>query len=435
MKTFFVLLCFYCPLLFAQDTIKPAANLILKGIPPLSSAIEKEVHTYLESRSAIFCDWHPKEKEMIISTRFGNVPQLHLVSMPLGERKQLTFFNEPVTNAAFEPAEGNYFLFTKDEGGNEFTQIYRYDLKTGKIAQLTDGKRAQNGGIVWSNKGKEIAYASTRRNGTDRDIYLMNPLDTSSNKMLVQVTGGGWGVQDWSKDDKQILLLEYISANESHLWLADVLTGARTELTLRSERGVAYGEAKFSKDEKGVYLVTDKENEFSRLAYMDIATRQLTYLTSAIPWNVEEFDLSKDNSQLVFSTNEAGFSKVYLLNTGKNQYRQITTIPPGVYSGLSYQRTKNNVAVVVNSAQSPADVYVISTSNGKTERWTESEMGGVVSSDLVAPQLIKWPSFDREEISGFHYKPASNIYRQTTGNDYYTRRTRRTIIAHIPGCK
>jgi dipeptidyl aminopeptidase/acylaminoacyl peptidase len=60
----------------------------------------------------------------------------------------------------------------------------------------------------------------------------------------------------------------------------------------------------------------------------------------------------------------------------------------------------------VNTAQSPADLYVISTSNGKTERWTESEMGGIVPTDLRPHELIKWRSFDGKEISGFYYKPA-----------------------------
>lgn len=395
--------------IFAQDTIKPGGNLVMQGIPAIPDTIAQGVQRYLESRSAAFCDWHPKRKELIISTRFANVPQLHRVGLAMGARKQLTFFNEPITNAAFEPVIGDYFLFTKDIGGNEFSQIYRYDLLNGKITLLTDGKRSQNLGIAWSNKGKWIAYNSTSRNGSDRDIYVMDPKDATTNKLLLQLTGGGWFVLDWSKDDKQILVHEYISANESHLWLADVATGAKTELTLQSEKGVAYGAAKFSKDGKGVYLLTDKENEFARLAYMDIATRQLTYLTTNIKWDVEEFDLSKDNSQLVFTTNEAGESKIYLMNTGNKVYRPITTIPPGVYSSVTFHRNRSEVAVSVNAAQSPTDVYVISTSNGKTERWTESEMGGLVSAELSMPQLIKWKSFDDNEISGFYYKPAKSF--------------------------
>jgi Tol biopolymer transport system component len=177
MKKFLIIFFLSSNLLLAQEAERFPANLIAEGIPAIPDSIAESVQKYTESRSAVFCDWHPRRKEMIISTRFGNVAQLHLVSMPLGARKQLTFFNEPITNASFEPLRGNYFLFTKDKGGNEFSQIYRYNLADGKITLLTDGKRSQSGGIVWSSKGKYIAYGSTASNGADRDIYLMDPTD------------------------------------------------------------------------------------------------------------------------------------------------------------------------------------------------------------------------------------------------------------------
>jgi Tol biopolymer transport system component len=211
MKKFFAFLLLINQLSFAQDTTTSALNLIIQDIPSIPDSIAESLRPYSESRSAAFCDWHPKRQEMIISTRFGNVPQLHLISMPLGARKQLTFFNEPITNASFEPIKGDYFLFTRDKGGDEFSQIYRYTLQNGKIDLLTNGKRSQNGGIVWSRKGKWIAYGSTARNGADRDIYIMDPNVKATNKMLLEVSGGGWQVLDWSPDDKQLLVAQEIS--------------------------------------------------------------------------------------------------------------------------------------------------------------------------------------------------------------------------------
>ena len=411
MKKFLIFFLLSHQVLFAQDTVKPSPNLVIEGIPAIPGDIAESVQKYSESRSAVFCDWHPKRQEMIISTRFGNVPQLHLLAMPMGARKQLTFFNEPVSNASFEPVKGEYFLFTKDKGGNEFSQIYRYNLSDGSITLLTDGKRSQNGGIVWSKKGKWIAYGSTARNGADRDISIMDPMNPSSNRLLLEVSGGGWAVLDASPDDKQLLVAEEISANESHYWLVDVTTGNKKELTPQNEHGVYYGEAKFNKTGTGIYFTTDKDNEFIRLAYMDLSTKNTNYLTSAINWNVETFDVAEDGKRVAFVTNEAGESKLYLLNTTTptQQYFSIRTIPGGVYANISFHKDSKHLMVSVNSAQSPTDVYVISTSNGKTERWTESEMGGIVASELRTPQLIKWKSFDDKEISGFYYKPSAKF--------------------------
>ncbi len=396
---------------FAQnkEVIAPGGNLITEGIPAIPSSIAQDVRRYTESRSAGFAEWHPKKREMIISTRFANVPQLHEVRMPMGDRKQLTFFEEPLSNASYEPVAGSYFLFTKDVGGNEFAQIYKYETKDGTISMITPGGRSQNGGIVWNHKGDRIAYGSTRRNGADRDIYLMDPTDPTSDHLLLEVKGGGWGVADWSPSDKRLLVSEYISANESHYWLVDVAAATKEELTSVGEQGVSYDDARFSKDGKGVYLLTDKDNEFKRLAYMDLSIRKLSYFTSAIPWDVDAFDLSEDGKQIAFTTNEAGSSRLYLFQTATKQYKPVAGLPQGVYSGPSFHHNSNDLALSISSARAATDVYTVTTATGKVQRWTESEMGGLVAAALQEPRLIKWTSFDGREISGFYYAPPARF--------------------------
>ena len=76
--------------------IRPGTNLVAEGIPAIPGALAAEVRRYTESRSAALADWHPARRELLISTRFGNTPQLHRVAMPLGTREQITFFEEPV---------------------------------------------------------------------------------------------------------------------------------------------------------------------------------------------------------------------------------------------------------------------------------------------------------------------------------------------------
>jgi dipeptidyl aminopeptidase/acylaminoacyl peptidase len=410
-KKMFLVLLLHAQVLLAQnkDVIEPGSNLIVENIPPIPASLAADFQRYSEFRSADFSAWHPKQRQMIISTRFSNVPQLHLVAMPMGTRKQLTFYNEPVSIATFEPLNGAYVLLLKDVGGNEFAQIYRYDLHNGQITLLTDGGRSQNGGISWSNSGRQMAYTSTRRNGTDRDVYIMDPNNPSINKLLFELQGGGWSVQDWSKDDKYLLLTEFVSINESHYWLGDVTTGSKKELTNRKEKNVSNRSALFSEDGKGLYFITDKGNEFARLAYMDLATNKVSYLTNNINWDVADFDLSKDGKRLAFVTNEAGESKLYLLSTITNQYKKVESLPTGVYSALVFHNNSDDLAVAISSARSSSDIFVLSTVSGKVQRWTESEMGGLVASELAMPELIHWKSFDDREISGFYYKPPAKF--------------------------
>src|SRR6266852_1952222 len=291
----------------AQEvTIAPAENLVVEGVPAIPGSLVETAGRYGSFRSATLADWHPTRREMLIATRFADTAQLHLVKMPGGERQQLTFFADTVANGRFHPNGGDYIVFAKDIGGGEWYQLYRYDMKAGNVTLLTDGKSRNLPG-PWSSDGDRIAYMSTRRVGKDTDLWMMNPGDPKTDHLLMQLAGGGWQPEDWSPDDKKILLKEEISINESYLWLVDTTTGEKIELTPRNAaEKVSYGEARFSKDGKGIYVTTDRDSEFRRLAYLDLATKQPSYLTKSIHWDVETFDLTHDGKMLAFLTNEEG---------------------------------------------------------------------------------------------------------------------------------
>jgi dipeptidyl aminopeptidase/acylaminoacyl peptidase len=263
----------------------PGDSLRAEGLPPIPAALAEEVRRYTEFRTAGFADWHPTRREILISTRFGDTNQLHEVRAPGAARVQRTFFSENVGGGNYEPKQGSYFLFSKDRGGDEFAQLYRYDTATGDTTLLTDGGRSQNGGAVWSTGGERIVYASTRRNGGDRDIYVMNPRDPKSDRLLLQVTGGGWGALDWSPDDKQIIVGESRSINDSSLHIVDVASGERRPLTEKTAAGaetVAYSGAEFATDGRGFYTTTDRGGEFMQLTYVELASGKHTALSGDI---------------------------------------------------------------------------------------------------------------------------------------------------------
>ena len=391
------------------EIVRPNANLVIEGIPAVPASLAQDVKRYTETRSAGFGGWHPQKLEMLIGTRFGNTTQIHQVKAPLGARHQLTFFDEPVGSLGYDPVDGAFFLFSRDAGGSEFRQIYRYDFATGEQTLLTDGGRSQNGGVAWSTAGDQLVYSSTRRNGADRDLYLMDPRDPSTDRLLFKVKGGGWGAMEWSPDDQTLLVYEYVSVNESHLWLLDVATAELTELTPRSNSGVAYGGAAFAKDGRGVFVNTDEDFEFKRLAYIDLATRETRYLTTDITADVQGFALSDDGKHLLFEVSEAGLSRLYLMDVANFTYRPVAGVPAGVIGTVAWHKDNRHVALSLNSARSPSDLHVLDITTGEITRWTQSELGGLVADTLSEPELIRWESFDGLEITGFLYRPAAKF--------------------------
>jgi dipeptidyl aminopeptidase/acylaminoacyl peptidase len=392
-----------------EAVVMPPESLLVDGVPKIPATLAETAGRYGEYRSAVFSDWAPGQGSMLISTRFAATPQLHLVSQAGGERHQLTFFADAVRGGRFHPNGGDYLVFPKDIGGGEWYQLYRLDLATGNITLLTDGKSRNSMG-PWSSKGDEIAYTSTRRTGKDTDLWVMNPAEPRSDRLLTKLEGGGWEPLDWSPDDKKILLSEGLSINESYLWLVDTTTGGKTALTPRdTKERVSYWAGQFSKDGKGIYVTTDKDSEFQRLAYVSLSTKEHFYLTSEIPWDVVMFDLSHDGKRIAFVTNENGLGVLRDFRTDKKEgLHEPRNLPSGVIGGVRWRKDGPELAFSVVNAQGPEDVYSLDVATGKLERWTNSETA-VPTKDFPAADLIKWKSFDGKMINGFLYRPPAKF--------------------------
>lgn len=391
-----------------EATIAPPENIVADGVPNVAAAMGETAGRYSENRSAFPADWNPQRREMIIGTRFANTYQAHLVKMPGGARQQLTFYPEPVYGGSFHPKGGDYMVFAKDVGGGEWYQFFRYDFSSGESTLLTDGK-SRNTSAQWSNGGDWIAYVSSRRNGEDLDLWAMNPADRKTDHLVIQLKGGGWEPQDWSPDDKKILLVEGISVNETYLWTVDPATGEKKELTPRkTNEQVAYSNARFSKDGKGVYFTSDKDSEFQRLMYMDLESKQTKVLTANIPWDLDEFALSQDGKRIAFVSNEEGLSALHLLDTSTKKELPVPKLPVGLVSGLIWHRNGRDLAFGISSASSPGDAYSLDVTTGKLERWTISETA-VKTDAFPEPELVRWKSFDGRMISGFLYRPPAKF--------------------------
>jgi dipeptidyl aminopeptidase/acylaminoacyl peptidase len=380
------------------------SNLVVENIPPIDLALVERVTPYFEFRTASFNSWHPERREMLISTRFGNTSQIHSVAMPGGARRQITFYPDRVGGGAWQKQSGRYVVFTKDIGGGEFFQIYRYDPVDGSVVLLTDGKSRNERGPM-SRDGNLLAYTSTRRNGRDSDIYVVEINDPKSDRKVADVAGGGWGATDWSPDRSTLAVNEYISANESYVYLMDAKTGAMKLLTPKGGPKAAYVGGRFSNDGKSLYLVTDDGVEFLQLVKLDLATGKKTPLTSHIKWDVEDADLSPDGKTIAFVTNENGIGVLHLLDTASGKEIPAPKLPIGNVGNVDFHENGRDLAFNLVSNKSPSDVFSVDLTTGKIDQWTFSETGGLNTGNNADPSLVRMKSFDGLEISAFVYRP------------------------------
>jgi len=401
MRMWKLILLLSITVLFSQEQIQ-VGNLIMENVPEIPEAVKARTQQYRNVRSASFRSWNPTGSGMLISTRFAETSQLHFVEKPMGIRQQITFFDEPVGGGRFCPDPQQHgFLFSKDIGGNEYYQIFYFDLKDGSHRMLTDGE-SRNGLGPWSNSGAQFAYTSNMGNGTDMQIYI-GDLKGSEPRQVVSEPGY-WVATSWSPDDSKVLVMKYISITETYLHYIDLKTGEMIELN-PSEETIAYGSGAFSKDGKGIYLTSDEDTEFKHLRYYDLTTKETQLVSGHIPWDVSGFAQTDDGKHLAYLSNEDGISKIHLLRT--KDFREITLpeLPVGDIGGLSFKNDSRHLALAIDNPRTPGDIFVIDIKKKQLVRWTKSEVGGLNTNKFILPELIHVDSFDGLSIPAFLFKP------------------------------
>ena len=279
----------------------------VQDVPPIPASVRQALNRYQNIRSASFQDWASDGSGMYIITRFADVPQVHFVARSGGARTQLTFVPERVLSVSARPKH-DQFLYMIDEGGAENYQLFLQDRQGGEVRRITDGK-SRNMAPKWSPSGELLAWSSNARNGRDMDLYVGSPLDPHFVRRFKEVSGD-WTVTDWSPDETKVVAVEEISINESYLHIIEVATGKTETLTPRpadpKAARVSASDARWSRDGKSIYYITDKGSEFRQLVRHELASGDVKTLTSQIPWDIEEFDLNDDGNFVAWVANEVG---------------------------------------------------------------------------------------------------------------------------------
>lgn len=386
-------------------------NLVLDGVPIPAPELASAVSNYLEFRASNFQDWHPTRRDVLFTTRLGDTPQLHLLRQPGGSRVSLTSLAEPVLAGRFNPADPHQVVFVQDSGGGEFYQFYALDVAQGTTRLLTDGK-SRNTNPRWSRRGEWVAYASTRRNGRDTDLYVLDPRRPGSDRCVAELSGSGWAVLDWSPDDRQWLVQAYVSINESYLYLVEVATGAKRLLTPASADGikVAYSGAQFLGEGTSILAATDRGSEFLRLCRLDFDDGRWSPVGPLVDGDVEAFDLSADGRRVAFFANERGVSRLHVVDVRSGRAPRLPALPAGVATGLKWHANGRELGFSLSSARSPNDVFSVDLRAQALTRWTASETAGLKVGRFPEPEPVRVKAFDGRDLSGILYRPDSRRF-------------------------
>jgi dipeptidyl aminopeptidase/acylaminoacyl peptidase len=388
---------------------------------------------YLQSRSAHFVDWL-SDGSLLIRTRFGETEQIHRVRMPLGMREQVSFAVGGVNAAQARPYASDALVYLESLHGGQSTRLSLQRLDTHVLTALTDGTH-RDGAPVWAHDGRHLAFASNRVNTTDTEIYAVDTTaPTVVPRLLAGSAGFRWHVYGWSGDDKQILLArepssspetddDSATSNDRPLYIVQVDSGEISPVTASSGSGktlssvaVHARSARFASDGHGLILLTNQTlapataASALRLVYMDLHGQEWRTLSGSTPSDVDRFDQSPDGRYIAYTLNENGNSRLMLLDQAHKLDVAVTQLPLGTIGRFKFDQTGQRLGLSIESPRSPADVYVFDLETHAATAWTQSESGPINPQSFALPQLLRFPTWDRDG-NGQPRELTASVYR------------------------
>ena len=355
-----------------------------------------EFDRYLKIRAAYGATWSPDGRRLAFLTDITGVPQAWEMPTSGGWPEQLTFDDERVSGVYYSPKE-NRVVYSMDAGGNERAQLFL--LGGGEEQDLTRAPDAIHYFGGFSPEGERIAFTATRRNGTDFDVFTQ---DLFGEPEMVWETSGYHTVADWAPDGSFLVVSRHYSNLDNDLYKLDLSSGEASLLTPH-QGDTRFSGARVTPSGNGLFLATDHDGDFMRLAHMDLPTAELEYLTSD-EWDVESVELSRDGRWLLASRNVEGYSD-FVLFSGEGRRLPEPEMPRGIFGGFEFSPDGDRLAFTLTGPDRNPDVWIVGLPDGEPRRLTRSSTAGIPMRSFKRPEIVRYPTFDGREISALFYEP------------------------------
>lgn len=325
----------------------------------------------------------------------------NLWTMPAGGgfASQLTSFSHRrVTDFSWSP-DGSRIAFTSDLHGDEMHQVFVVEAGGGWPRQLTDAPSVQYTLVDWTPDGERVVITGNDREPTQMDPQLLD-VETGETERLM--TGGLYYGTLVSPDGRYLLILEIISNTDQNIYVLDLESRERT-LATPHEGEATFQPCAWARDSSGFYLLTNHGREYAGLAFYSLEGGKWGF-AHAPDHDLELFDLAKDGRTTVAVMNVDGASRLQAYSLGEGKELPAPELPLGVVGSVSLHPNERRLVMSFARATEATNIYEVDLESGSVRKLEQSMLGGVPAEYLVEPELISYPSFDRE-IPAWLFRP------------------------------
>jgi dipeptidyl aminopeptidase/acylaminoacyl peptidase len=378
-----------------------------EGVPPVPGDLDEVIERYRFSDHASFQGWLAGTRRPLYLSESGGFDQAYVCRHPGEPPWQLTESDRSVAWVYSHPRR-EALVIAEDDEGDEKHRLTLYSLVTGQSRPFTN-RRWKNEAAVWSRSGHLLAVSSNARNDRDFDLYVINPPQISTGRLLKR-GNGSLLAQSWSPDDRRVAAVEWSpDVRRSRVHLIEVATGQTETLPEPPGPPIIREELRWSPDGGALYWLTDRDSDFLHLARYDLATGQETSLSGHIPWDIDRYSLSSDGTTAVLIVNEDGQSRLRVIDPRTGSERWTPRLAEGRIGAVSFRRGTKEFAFEWSCAQSPTGLYSYDLAHRQPTQWVQPHAAGPESDSLEGHAPFRYTSFDGRKIPAYIRHPPAQF--------------------------
>ena len=340
------------------------------------------------------------EEKIIFSSNQSGIFNVYEANIQTGKINQLTASNkESFFVRAYVP-DGNDFIYSADNGGNEINHLF-LKKEDDTVIDLTPSENEKSVFYKWSNDNQFLYYLSNKRDSRYFDLYKMKIGQWIPE--IIYKNEDNFSLSDISNDEKYLLLSKSITTSENNFYLFDINENKRIKI---SSLPGSYSSAGFSNDNNSFFYITDINNEFSYLNKYDIESMESSIIYET-EWDVMYSYLSKNEKYRIIGVNEDGKNSVKVIEVDSNLPIKFPSFNNEDISSVSFSESEQKIRLTVGSSKMPNDLFVYDIEAENLKKITNSLNPKIDSKSLVSAQVIRYKSFDGLEIPAIYYKPLS----------------------------
>ncbi|CAM4184868.1 S9 family peptidase [Gillisia limnaea] len=368
---------------------------------------KREIATYsieqfMDNESVYVENFSPDKAKLLVTSNRSGIFNIYTVPAAGGDFTPITQSDSSSIFAISYFPEDERILFRMDDNGDEIYKIYVKDGDS--IQRLTPAENARALFYGWTEDETAFYYGSNQIDNRFMDLYKMD-IESFTAEMIYQ-NAEGYDVGAISEDEKYLALSKSINTNDSDLFLYNLENKQTTKINMEQSANSAQA---FSEDNQSLFYTTDVGDEFANLMKYNLAEGTSEKVLEK-DWDIVGMGFSENGKYQVTYINQDAANIVEVLNTETGEMLDLPEFDNENITGINFTDNEAMALLSVGGSHTPTNTYTYDLETKKIIKITDVLNDDINQQDLVRAEVVRYPSFDGQEIPAIYYKPlnASN---------------------------